>query len=92
LTLAEQPRHYYKFIGIERVAQNSRLAWISKKYYGEKDLWVFIYEANRSIIKNPDYIRAGQHLRIPDLDPKYRNLNNPELRQLVDSLADEYLK
>jgi nucleoid DNA-binding protein len=91
LSLADQPRYYHKFIGVERVAQNSRLAWISKKYYGEKDLWVFIYEANRSIIKDPAYIRAGQHLRIPDLDEKYRNLNNPELQKLVDDLAEKYL-
>lgn len=91
LSLADQPRYYHKFIGVERVAQNSRLAWISKKYYGEKDLWVFIYEANRSIIKDPAYIRAGQHLRIPDLDEQYRNLKNPELQKLVDELAEKYL-
>jgi hypothetical protein len=55
-------------------------------------LWVFIYEANRDIIKDPTYVRPGQHIRIPELDEKYRNLYNPELRQLVDSLAAEYLK
>jgi nucleoid DNA-binding protein len=90
--LADQPRYYYKFIGVERVAQNSRLAWISKKYYGEKAYWVFIYEANRSIIKDPAYIRAGQHLRIPVLDDKYKNLRDPEVRQLLDDLAEKYLK
>lgn len=90
--LADQPRYYYKFIGVERVAQNSRLAWISKKYYGEKAYWVFIYEANRSIIKDPAYIRAGQHLRIPVLDDKYKNLKDPEVRQLLDDLAEKYLK
>lgn len=92
LTLADQPREYVNFIGIERVGQGSRLAWIAYKYYAQKDLWVFIYEANRDIIKDPTYIRPGQHIRIPELDEKYRNLYNPELRQLVDSLATEYLK
>lgn len=92
LTLADQPREYVNFIGIERVGQDSRLAWIAYKYYAQKDLWVFIYEANRDIIKDPTYIRPGQHIRIPELDEKYRNLYNPELRQLVDSLAAEYLK
>ena len=89
--LAEQPRKYVNFIGIERVGQDSRLAWIAYKYYAQKDLWVFIYEANRDIIKHPTYVRPGQHIRIPELDEKYRNLYNPELRQLVDSLAVEYL-
>ena len=92
LTLADQPREYVNFIGIERVGQDSRLAWIAYKYYAQKDLWVFIYEANRDIIKDPTYVRPGQHIRIPELDEKYRNLYNPELRQLVDSLAVEYLK
>ena len=92
LTLADQPREYVNFIGIERVGKDSRLAWIAYKYYAQKDLWVFIYEANRDIIKNPTYVLPGQHIRIPELDEKYRNLYNPELRQLVDSLAAEYLK
>ena len=92
LTLADQPREYVNFIGIERVGQDSRLAWIAYKYYAQKDLWVFIFEANRDIIQDPTYIRPGQHIRIPELDEKYRNLYNPELRQLVDSLAAEYLK
>ena len=92
LTLADQPREYVNFIGIERVGQDSRLAWIAYKYYAQKDLWVFIYEANRDIIKHPTHVRPGQHIRIPELDEKYRNLYNPELRQLVDSLAAEYLK
>jgi nucleoid DNA-binding protein len=91
LTLADQPREYVNFIGIERVGQDSRLAWIAYKYYAQKDLWVFIYEANRDIIKDPTYVRPGQHIRIPELDEKYRNLYNPELRQLVDSLAVKYL-
>lgn len=89
--LAEQPREYVNFMGIERVGENSRLAWIAYKYYAQKDLWVFIYEANRDIIKNPSHVREGQYIRIPELDEKYRNLYNPELRQLVDSLAIEYL-
>ena len=92
VALADQPREYVNFIGIERVGKDSRLAWIAYKYYAQKDLWVFIYEANRDIIKHPTHVRPGQHIRIPELDEKYRNLYNPELRQLVDSLAAEYLK
>ena len=89
--LADQPREYVNFIGIERVGQDSRLAWIAYKYYAQKDLWIFIYEANRDLIKDPTYIRPGQHIRIPELSEEYRNLYNPELRQLVDSLATKYL-
>ena len=92
LTLAEKPREYVNFIGIERVGKDSRLAWIAYKYYAQKDLWVFIYEANRDLIKHPAHVREGQVIRIPELSEEYRNLYNPELKALVDSLAVEYLK
>ena len=92
IPLAEKPREYVNFIGIECVGENSRLAWIAYKYYAQKDLWVFIYEANRDIIKHPAHVRPGQYIRIPELSEEYRNLYNPELKQLVDSLATEYLK
>ena len=90
-SLADKPREYVNFIGIEKVGKDSRLAWIAYKYYAQKDLWVFIYEANRDIIKDPTHIRPGQYVRIPELSEEYRNLYNPELKQLVDSLAVEYL-
>ena len=92
IPLAEKPREYVNFIGIECVGENSRLAWIAYKYYAQKDLWVFIYEANRDIIKHPAHVRPGQYIRIPELSEEYRNLYNPELKQLIDSLATEYLK
>lgn len=91
LSLADQPREYVNFIGIERVGQDSRLAWIAYKYYAQKDLWVFIYEANRDLIKHPSKVHPGVYIRIPELSEEYRNLYNPELRQLVDSLAAMYL-
>ena len=88
----KQQQRCVNFIGIERVGQDSRLAWIAYKYYGQKDLWVFIYEANRDIISHPSKVRPGQYIRSPELSEEYRNLYNPELRELVDSLAVEYLK
>ena len=91
ISLADKPREYVNFIGIERVGQDSRLAWIAYKYYAQKDLWVFIYEANRDVISDPTLVRPGQYIRIPELSEEYRNLYNPELKQLVDSLAAKYL-
>lgn len=91
ISLADKPREYVNFIGIERVGQDSRLAWIAYKYYAQKDLWVFIYEANRDVISDPTLVHPGQYIRIPELSEEYRNLYNPELKQLVDSLATKYL-
>ena len=92
VALADEPRKYTKFIATEVVDKNSRLTLIAQKYYGSKDLWVFIYEANRDQIKTPSSIEIGQELRIPDLDDKYLNLKDPELRKLVDKLIKEYDK
>lgn len=91
ISLADKPREYVNFIGIERVGKDSRLAWIAYKYYAQKDLWVFIYEANRDVISDPTLVHPGQYIRIPELSEEYRNLYNPELKQLVDSLATKYL-
>jgi nucleoid-associated protein YgaU len=90
--LIDQPREYTTFIGTEVVGKDSRLTWIAYKYYGNKDLWVFIYEANRDLISHPARVTPGQKLRIPQLENKYLDLTNPELRQLVDVLTTEYLK
>jgi hypothetical protein len=87
----DPPREYTKFIASERVNKDSRLTWIAKKYYGHKDLWVFIYEANLDLIKDPSHIEIGQYLRIPELGPCCNDINNPETRKLVDELTEQYL-
>ena len=89
--LAEQPREYTRFIGTERVGFGSRLAWISYKYYGVKDLWVFIYEANRDQIEHPNHLEYGKMIRVPLLSEKLMDLSDPETRQLIDNLQKEYL-
>ena len=91
-SLANIPRNYTKFIATEVVGKDSRLAWISYKYYGVKDFWVYIYEANLDKVSYPDYVRPGQKLRIPALDSKYTDLNNPEVQKLLLQLSLEYLK
>ena len=92
VALADEPRKYTKFIATEVVDKNSRLTLIAQKYYGSKDLWVFIYEANRNVINDPARVSAGQKLRIPALDDKYMDMSNPELQALVKELIDTYVK
>jgi nucleoid-associated protein YgaU len=36
------------------------------KYYGKASAYPKIFEANRDILDNPDLIKPGQKLRIPD--------------------------
>ena len=84
-------RTYTEFIATERLQYGVWLAQLSRKYYnGEKDFWVFIYEANKDRIKNPNKILRGTSIRIPKLDPELMDLSNPEVRKLVDDLCEQY--
>lgn len=47
------------------VEKGETLSKISKKYYGDPNLYMKIFEANRDVLKNPDLIKVGQKLRIP---------------------------
>jgi nucleoid-associated protein YgaU len=47
------------------VVSGDSLSKIATREYGDAQKWSMIYEANRSIIKDPDLIYPGQELRIP---------------------------
>ncbi|MCL2500238.1 MAG: metallophosphoesterase [Defluviitaleaceae bacterium] len=47
------------------VQYGDTLARIAQRFYGDATLWPRIFEANRSILTNPNRIYAGQTLRIP---------------------------
>jgi nucleoid-associated protein YgaU len=48
------------------VVSGDSLSKIAKHEYGDAQKWRKIYEANRSLIKDPDLIYPGQELRIPE--------------------------
>ena len=48
------------------VVAGDSLSKIAKKFYGDSNKWKRIFEANRDILKDPDKIRPGQVLKIPD--------------------------
>lgn len=84
------PIEYKEFIAKERLPHGSRLAWLARKYYGERELWVFIYEANQKVIDHPSVIPVGTLIRIPKLPEPLMDYSNPEVKELVDRLAAEY--
>lgn len=57
----------------EDIPYGSRLAWISKKYYGDKVYWPYIYEANKDRIANPSKIQVGTPIRVPKLSAAQRD-------------------
>ena len=58
---------YEELITIEPMHQDSRLAWMAKRYYGDKRYWPYLYDANRDRIDNPSKIAVGTPIRVPKL-------------------------
>lgn len=48
------------------VAKGETLGSISSKYYGSSGKWKKIYDNNRDIIKDPNSLRPGTKLMLPD--------------------------
>lgn len=60
----------YKISGTKTthtVKEGETLTRVSLRFYGTKDLWPYIVQHNRDIIKNPDNVPYGTILRIPEL-------------------------
>jgi LysM repeat protein len=53
------PEEYYV------VVAGDSLSKIAKKYYGDANQYMKIFEANKPMLKDPDKIYPGQKLRIP---------------------------
>ena len=48
------------------VVSGDTLGKIAQKYYGKASAYMKIFEANKDILTNPDLIKPGQKLRIPE--------------------------
>lgn len=48
------------------VSAGDTLGHISQKYYGKASQYMKIFEANRDILDDPNLIKVGQKLKIPD--------------------------
>lgn len=73
LVNGENIREYKSFITTEAMHQDSRLAWMSWRYYGDKRYWPYLYDANRDRIDNPSLILVGTPIRVPRLTPAQRD-------------------
>lgn len=90
--LFDQPRVYKEFIATEKVIPGSRLTRIAERHYGVKEFWVYIFEANRDLLNSPDDIAIGMELKIPKLNPKLADADNPRCMEYALKLHDEYVK
>lgn len=71
----------FKFPLTEEVKSGASLKLIAKKYYGNANLWVYIYEENKKGMKSIDALSVGQKLVVPDLKKYNTSIGDPEANQ-----------
>ena len=64
-------------IATERIAEGTSLAYYARKYYGHPDFWIYIYEANRDVLKDANGLVVGTRIRIPRMAADVVNANDP---------------
>lgn len=84
-------RNYTEFIGEETISEGTRLTTVSQQYYGKREFWVYIYEANRDNIVHPDRITPGTVVKVPKVDPRLIDKKNPKCLQKARELHDLYV-
>ncbi|HEX4383078.1 MAG TPA: LysM peptidoglycan-binding domain-containing protein [Myxococcales bacterium] len=52
--------------GVYKVKSGETLSGISKSIYGELKHYKEIFEINKDVLKDPDHVKAGQELKLPD--------------------------
>ena len=90
--LFDAPRIYPEYIATQRIMSGSRLARMAERYYGTSDFWVYIYEANKDRIVNPDNIPTGTLIYIPKIDARLIDATNPRCLKKARELHDLYVK
>ena len=53
-------------VRLHEVVSGDTLGGIAKKYYGNAGQYMKIFEANRDILDDPNLIKVGQKLKIPE--------------------------
>ncbi len=86
---AEQPAAAPKAEPVYDTVEVS-LIRLAKKHYGENLFWVYIYEANTDVIRNPNTIRPGTRVVIPDRST-FPGATPKEARDLAKKKQSEIL-
>lgn len=86
------PRNYTRLISTEKIVIGSKLTKFAQHYYGNSNFWVYIFEANRDLISDPDNVPLGITIKIPELDPRLADPKSKESIDFAKKLQSKYLK
>ena len=92
INVFDAPRQFTEYIATEPMKRGSMLSIFAKKHLGHPYFWVYIYEANKDIIQDPNNVPLGVDIKIPKVDPRLIDVNNPECVQFALKLSEQYLK
>ena len=87
----ERERVYTQYLDTVKMANGNRLTLLSLKYYGHRNYWVYIYEANRDRIKHPNKIEVGAILYIPLVDSVLIDPSNERSLEYAQGLKELYV-
>lgn len=76
---------------VDTIKTNYFLTKMSRKYYGRYEFWVYIYEENKSKIKNPNSVSPGLVVVIPPAEKYGINKDDPESVRKAKELAKKIL-
>lgn len=62
----------------DTISKTRYLTTMAKEYYGNYNLWPYIYEENKAILGHPDRIKPGTRVVVPPLSKYGVNPNNPD--------------
>ena len=77
---------YSAYLATEQINEGSRLTWLAYRYYGNKALWVYIYDANKDHLTDPNHIQVGTAIRIPKLTALQQDTANEQTKQTIEQL------
>lgn len=72
---------------IETIRSGVFLTTLARKYFGHKAFWVYIYEENKDVIKNPNQVPIGTRLTIPSASKYDIDANNRTSVEKAKALA-----
>lgn len=74
-----------------KLKNGMRLALLAEQYYGNKVFWVYIYEANKDVIKNPNILPVGVTIDIPAKSMYSINANDSTSLEKAKKLQSQLL-
>lgn len=82
---------YSEYVTKTRLKAGSTLSELADKFYGNRELWVYIFDANRDHIARPNEVEVGTIIRIPVLEDNVIQQSTPEIRNRTEFLRMVFL-